>query len=242
MKLSLLQQNGNARRSNSFRAPSSVVDSGVGAVDGVFRSPAAIFWLALHAVCCVISLVLGFRFSRLLFFLLFTYPSSPSATIPTSTSTTLLSIPLPRPTQDDPVFLNRTASRVVVGRHGIHIRPWPHPDPVEVMRAHQLIERVQREQRLQFGVKSPKLLIVVTPTYVRTFQTLHLSSLAHTLMLLPYQITWVVVEAGGTSNETAAIVDRSGLSVIHLPFDGSMPVSWAGRRKMEAEMRVLGLR
>lgn len=104
------------------------------------------------------------------------------------------------------------------------------------------MEVVQREQRVQYGVKSRWPLIVVTPTHVRTFQTLHLTGLGHTLMLLPYDLTWVVVEAGGLTNETAAIINKSGLNVVHLPFDASMPVSSLVRQKLEAQMRIHALR
>ncbi|XP_068657494.1 probable beta-1,4-xylosyltransferase IRX14H isoform X2 [Aristolochia californica] len=242
MKLSSLPQNGNTRRANSFRA-------GVGLepnVDGVFKSPAALFWLILHGLCCLISLILGFRFSRLILFLFVSTSSTTTSTISNLYSNTLTrsltfhSPPLPSISNLDRP--NRTASRVVVGRHGIRIRPWPHPNPVEVMKAHRLIERVQLEQRAQFGVKNPRSLIVVTPTYVRTFQTLHLTGLSHTLMLVPYDLTWIVVEAGGLTNETASLLAKSGLRTIHLPFDEPMPVSWQDRHKMESRMRIRALR
>ncbi|PQQ15182.1 putative beta-1 4-xylosyltransferase IRX14H [Prunus yedoensis var. nudiflora] len=52
--------------------------SAVGFVVGrrVIKSPATVFWLVLHGLCCLISLVLGFRFSRLVFFFLFSTSSS----------------------------------------------------------------------------------------------------------------------------------------------------------------------
>ncbi|KAE8815181.1 putative glucuronosyltransferase [Hordeum vulgare] len=62
-----------------------------------------------------------------------------------------------------------TQSHVVVGRHGIRIRPWPHPDPVEVMRAHRIVERVQEEQYCWYGVREPRQVLVVTPTDSRAF-------------------------------------------------------------------------
>jgi len=134
------------------------------------------------------------------------------------------------------------ASRVVVGRHGIRIRPWPHPDPVEVMKAHGIISRVQNEQRLLFGVKNPRKVIVVTPTYVRTFQTMHLTGVMHSLMLVPYDLTWIVVEAGGVTNETASIIGKSGLRIIHVGFNQKMPSLWEDRHKVESLMRLHALR
>ncbi|KAJ0807556.1 putative 1,4-beta-D-xylan synthase [Helianthus annuus] len=89
------------------------------------------------------------------------------------------------------------------------------------MKAHKIIEAVQREQKVQYGIKNPRSLIVVTPTYVRTFQALHLTGLMHTLMNLPYDVVWIVVEAGGATNETAALLAKS---------------------KVESEMRLKALR
>ncbi|KAB2036782.1 hypothetical protein ERO13_D03G025200v2 [Gossypium hirsutum] len=244
MKLSALQQSYLGRRSNSFRS-SGPLDS---SSDGAFKSPAAVFWLVLHGLSCLISLLLGFRFSRLVFLLLST---SSTYTSPFHSPTELAkTLDIRSVIPADPVgnvplpFPNKTAtnSRVVVGRHGIRIRPWPHPNPVEVMKAHRIIERVQTEQRLQFGVKDPRKIIVVTPTYVRTFQSLHLTGVMHSLMLVPYDLVWIVVEAGGVSNETASLIAKSGLRIIHVGFSQRMPNSWDERHKLETKMRLRGLR
>lgn len=130
----------------------------------------------------------------------------------------------------------------MVGRQGIRIRPWPHPDPDEVMKAHRILERVQWEQRAQYGFKVVKTLIAVTPTYVRTFQALHLTGVMHSLMNAPYDVVWIVIEAGGSTNETGRILAKSGLRVIHIGFDRHMPVTWEDRHKMEAQMRFHALR
>lgn len=111
-----------------------------------------------------------------------------------------------------------------------------------MMKAHQIIERVQKEQRLQFGVKNPRTIIAVTPTYVRTFQALHLTGVMHSLMLVPYDLVWIVVEAGGVTNETASIIDKSGLRTIHVGFNQRMPNSWDERHKLESRMRLHALR
>ncbi|KAH6823271.1 Nucleotide-diphospho-sugar transferases superfamily protein [Perilla frutescens var. hirtella] len=233
-QLTALQQQG--RRSNSFRSASSPLDA---TVDGAIKSPATVFWLLLHGLCCLISLVLGFRFSRLVFFLLFSASPSPSTTTIYSALRTTL------PTSTAPernASAGGGGSRVVVGRHGILIRPWPHPDPAEVMKAHRIIERVQAEQRSQYGVKNPKTVIAVTPTYVRTFQTLHLTGVMHSLMNVRYDLVWIVVEAGGTTNETASLIAKSGLKTIHIGFNGKMPILWEDRHKLESRMRLLALR
>ncbi|XP_010531259.1 PREDICTED: probable beta-1,4-xylosyltransferase IRX14 [Tarenaya hassleriana] len=241
MKLSALHQSYLNRRSNSFRSPPPLDST----ADGSGKSPAALFWLFIHCLCCLISLVLGFRFSRLVFFLFFSISSTTLHLAP-------LRSDLPSKHIDvrtlgrtpEPPALNATAtsSRVVVGRHGIRIRPWPHPNPVEVMKAHQIIERVQREQRTIFGVKSPRRVIAVTPTYVRTFQALHLTGVMHSLMLVPYDLVWIVVEAGGATNETASIVSKSGLRTIHVGFEQRMPNTWEDRSKLEVMMRLRALR
>ncbi|KAL5987764.1 Beta-1,4-xylosyltransferase irx14 [Asimina triloba] len=260
MKLpsSLLQQQQQQacapRRTTSFRTPADTASSASSALDSFLKSPANLFWFVLHTLCCLISLILGFRFSRLVFFLLFTSPQT--STLSVLRASTDLPPPsfLPRDSSAAvgidgaadkiaaPAPPNRTMSRVVVGRHGIRIRPWPHPNPVEVMKAHRIIERVQREQRAQFGAKAPRQVIAVTPTYVRTFQALHLTGVAHSLMLVPHDVTWIVVEAGGATNETAALVARSGLRAMHLPFEERMPESWEGRHRTEARMRLRALR
>ncbi|KAK1363792.1 Glycosyltransferase [Heracleum sosnowskyi] len=239
MKLSALQLSYLNRRSNSFRSP---LDSGETSV----KSPAAIFWLAFHALCCLISLILGFRFSRLLFLLLFT--TTTTTTIYTTTPfrrAASLVTGGGRPVVNHEIPVNDTtvkSSGVVVGRHGILIRPWPHPNPDEVIKAHMMIERVQKEQRVQYGVKNPRNLIVITPTYVRTFQALHLTGLMHSLMNVPYDLTWIVVEAGGVTNETASLIARSGRRIVHIGFDEKMKLSWEGRHRMENRMRICGLR
>ncbi|KAD7479361.1 hypothetical protein R6Q59_008219 [Mikania micrantha] len=241
MKFQLLQQN--RGRSNSFKGTSPVESSAD--LAGVTNSPVIVFWIIFHCLCCLISLVLGFRFSRVIFFLLF------SSSSPTSNFyTTRLLTPFGSDVAGTLSF-NKTdsfagSSRVVVGRHGIRIRPWPHPNPEEVMKAHEIIKTVQREQRAQYGIKNPRTLIVITPTYVRTFQALHLTGLMHTLMNLPYEVVWIVVEAGGVTNETAALLEssrsKSKLQIKHLGFEKKMPIFWNARHKLESEMRLHGLR
>ncbi|GAV88393.1 Glyco_transf_43 domain-containing protein [Cephalotus follicularis] len=241
MKLSTWQQSYMNRRSNSFRGLGPLDSSS----DTGIKSPSAIFWLILHGLCCLISLVLGYRFSRLFFLLLFSASSTNIYTTPFRSIAEITTKPPPLldHTLHSPL-LNKTASssRVVVGRHGIRIRPWPHPNPTEVMKAHQIIERVQLEQRMQFGVKAPRSVIVVTPTYVRTFQALHLTGVMHSLMLVPYDLVWIVVEAGGVSNETASFLAKSGLTTFHVGFRQRMPNNWEERHKLESKMRLRALR
>ncbi|KAK7406514.1 hypothetical protein VNO78_08141 [Psophocarpus tetragonolobus] len=235
MKLSALQQSYLTRRANSFRGSAQLDSSG----DGAVKSPAAIFWLVIHGVCCLISLVLGFRFSRLVFFFLF---SANLYTAPFRSGSEIAAPMDVPPAENRTTTAVSTASRVVVGRHGIRIRSWPHPDPVEVMKAHRIIERVQKEQRALFGVKNPRTVIAVTPTYVRTFQTLHLTGVMHALMLVPNDLVWIVVEAGGVTNETASIIAKSGLRTIHVGFSQRMPNSWEARHKLETRLRLHALR
>ncbi|XP_023003000.1 probable beta-1,4-xylosyltransferase IRX14 [Cucurbita maxima] len=242
MKLSALQQTYAARRANGFRGSS--LDS---SADSPIKSSAGILWLILHGFCCLISLVLGFRFSRLVFFLFFSTSNPTSLYLTPFRSATNLnihstSLPNPIVNKTTPATISTSSSRVVVGRHGIRIRPWPHPNPIEVMKAHQIIETVQREQRRQFGVKNPRKIIAITPTYVRTLQALHMTGVMHSLMLVPYPLVWIVVEAGGITNETASILAQPGLETIHVGFNQRMPNSWEGRHRIEAHMRLHALR
>mgnify|MGYP002775172487 FL=1 len=86
-------------------------------------------------------------------------------------------------------------------------------------------------------------LLVITPTYVRTFQTLHMMSVIHTLRNVPDPLTWIVIEAGGVSDETASLLMNSRLSYHHLGFmEASIPSSWNDRIELEARLRAEGLR
>lgn len=67
---------------------------------------------------------------------------------------------------------------VQVGRHRILVREWPHPDPTEMMKAYNLIARVQQEQGRLHTVQYWKPIIVITPTDARMFQALHLTGAA----------------------------------------------------------------
>ncbi|XP_026397474.1 probable beta-1,4-xylosyltransferase IRX14H [Papaver somniferum] len=242
MKSVLQQSFYNRRNNNSFRNP---LDSPSSHHDKSQTSN--LFWLVIHGICCIISLVLGFRFSRIIFFLLFstsTTNNNDLYSLRTSTTTSDLDATTKFHVNSSTQLFNngKTNSRVVVGRHGILIREWPHPDYNEVMRAHKILDRVQREQRIQYGIKNPRTLIVITPTYVRTFQRLHVTGLMHSLMLVPYDLIWIVVEAGGRTNETSEIINKSGLRNYHVDFDTRLPISWEDRHKMEAKMRIHGLR
>lgn len=242
MKSVLQQSFYNRRNNNSFRNP---LDSPSSHHDKSQTSN--LFWLVIHGICCIISLVLGFRFSRIIFFLLFstsTTNNNDLYSLRTSTTTSDLDATTKFHVNSSTQLFNngKTNSRVVVGRHGILIREWPHPDYNEVMRAHKILDRVQREQRIQYGIKNPRTLIVITPTYVRTFQRLHITGLMHSLMLVPYDLIWIVVEAGGRTNETSEIINKSGLRNYHVDFDTRLPISWEDRHKMEAKMRIHGLR
>ncbi|XP_062105090.1 probable beta-1,4-xylosyltransferase IRX14H [Humulus lupulus] len=69
-----------------------------------------------------------------------------------------------------------------------------------------------------------------------------MTGLMHSLMLVPYEVVWIVVEAGGASNETDSILAKSGLRTINVGFEQPMPNSWEGRHRLEAQMRLRALR
>ncbi|KAM1746152.1 hypothetical protein ACFX11_012809 [Malus domestica] len=238
-KLSTLHQSYLTRRSNIFRG-STFLDS---SSDG--KLPVMLSWLLLHSICCLVSLVLGFRFSRLVFFFLFSTSTSNLylAQFRLVTDLTIINLELPTNSVQNLEFnLNRNAttasssSRVIFGRHGIRIQPWPHPNLTETMKAHRIIETIKREQMRQFRVSNLKMVIVVMPTYARTFQVLHLIGVLHSLMLVSYDVIWIVTK------EMASIVSKSGLWIIHEGFDQRMSNTWDGCHLLEARMRLRALR
>ncbi|KAL2635443.1 hypothetical protein R1flu_006922 [Riccia fluitans] len=231
--------------------------------DATLRSASSVFRLLLHSFFCIVSLLLGFRLSRESLMLAVSVRNSVndlgSSTMPAFQSEFPVAFPMAInhthvklvqeefPSDLDPVKQildeGEKSSRVSVGRHQILIRELPYPDPAEVMKAHLILARVQQEQRRIYGqVERRQPLIVITPTYRRAFQMLHLSSLKHTLMLVHAQLTWIVIEAGGRSTETAAIISDSGFKVYHLHLAQPMPPEWSKRLHMEALLRLRGLR
>nr|CAD1831776.1 unnamed protein product [Ananas comosus var. bracteatus] len=86
------------------------------------------------------------------------------------------------------------STRIVGGRHGISVRPSSSlPDPADTARAFRLLAAVHAEQRRRL-LPTPRPLLVVTPTIPRPSQFPLLSSLAHSLLLLPFPLTWLLVE------------------------------------------------
>ncbi|WCJ29436.1 Nucleotide-diphospho-sugar transferases superfamily protein [Euphorbia peplus] len=61
-----------------------------------------------------------------------------------------------------------------------------------------------------------KLLIVVTLTYARPFQSYYLNRLAYTLKLVQPPLLWIVVEMTSQSEQTADLLRRSGVMYRHL--------------------------
>ncbi|XP_024541395.1 probable beta-1,4-xylosyltransferase IRX14 isoform X2 [Selaginella moellendorffii] len=227
---------------------------------GVLIGPGPLIRLCLHAVACIASLVIGFRFSReTLLVLVIKQPGlailkAPQQHLqqqPRELIDVGIKFPYVEPglgvrdgVQDGGGRLPevRTKSgRVHVGRHEILIRPWPHPDSAEIYRAHALLERVQVEQQSLYGPKERKTVIAITPTFARTFQAIHLLGVMHTLRAAPGPVIWIVVEAGGRSNETASILASSRLEFVHLGVKDAMPVAWEQRRRMETRLRIEGL-
>jgi putative beta-1,4-xylosyltransferase IRX14 len=211
-------------------------------------------WLVLHALFCATSMAVGFRFSRLIVYLLFlqtplTDPAarlasfvSPPAmlggnattTITTTTTTTTTTVTTTTTTEiahashvhHGPVF---------VGRHSIRVRPWPHPDPNELLKAHGILAAVQDAQRAtrrRATRAPPRPVVAVTPTATSALQVPSLTSLAHTLRLVDApQLMWIVVEPGHRTDAVAAVLARSNLDFVHIagPSDAT-----AARLRMHA--------
>ncbi len=99
----------------------------------------------------------------------------------------------------DPLVSELSQSKKpVVWQHEILVRPWPHPDPLEVMQAYGLISRIQLEQRQIHGIKDWKPIIAITPTFVRAFQALHLTggpvgSIPSNCLVVDSLLTWQVI-------------------------------------------------
>jgi putative beta-1,4-xylosyltransferase IRX14 len=209
--------------------------------------PAA--WLVLHALFCATSMAVGFRFSRLIVYLLFlqtpltdpaarfaSFVSPPAmlggnatATITTTTTTvtTTTEIAHASHVHHGPVF---------VGRHPIRVRPWPHPDPNELLKAHRILAAVQDAQRgarRRATSAPPRPVIAVTPTAATSaLQVPSLTALAHTLRLVESpQLTWIIIEPGHRTDAVAAVLARSNLDFVHVagPSDAT-----AARLRMHA--------
>ncbi|KAH7435522.1 hypothetical protein KP509_06G068100 [Ceratopteris richardii] len=111
------------------------------------------------------------------------------------------------------------------------------------MKAHNLLNIVQRQQTLLYDSDEQKQqLLIITPTFARTFQALHLTCLIHTLRNVPFPLTWIVVEADGLSNETADLLAHSQLPFHHLTFSERMPAPFDQRWQLEIRLRIEGLR
>lgn len=69
------------------------------------------------------------------------------------------------------------------------------------------------------------------------------AGLMHTLSLVRGPVTWIVIEAGGVSNETASLLKQSQVhKLLHLGSPKPMPSILEDRGVMEAHLRVEGLR
>lgn len=196
--------------------------------------------LLLHALFCVTSMAVGFQFSRLIVYLLFlpaplTDPAaqlfslvSPpvmlaggnaTATI-TTTTTTTTTVTTTTTTVATAEIAHVHHGPVFVGRHPIRVRPWPHPDPNELLKAHRILAAVQDAQRSSkhrnANAPPPRTVIAVTPTTASALQVPSLTSLAHTLRLVDAQLVWIVVEPGHRTDAVAAVLSRSNLDFLHI--------------------------
>ncbi|KAF0890721.1 hypothetical protein E2562_004220 [Oryza meyeriana var. granulata] len=212
--------------------------------------PAA--WLLLHALFCATSMAVGFRFSRLIVYLLFlpTPPIDPTAhlvslvsppvmlaganattTITTTTTTTTTTVTTTTVAAEIGTHPHRHGP-VFVGRHPIRVRPWPHPDPAELLKAHHILAAVQNAQRSsrRRGAGPPRPVIAVTPTTTSALQVPSLTSMAHTLRLVDGPLTWIVVEPEHRTDAVATVLSRSSLDFLHI----AGPDSSTARLRMHA--------
>ncbi|CAN6236466.1 unnamed protein product [Urochloa humidicola] len=226
--------------------------------------PAA--WLLLHALFCATSMAVGFRFSRLIVYLLFlpTPPINPAAHLvslvsppvmlaggnatATITTTTTTTTTVTTTTTTVAAEIGAAAAHhhhhhgpVFVGRHPIRVRPWPHPDPTELLKAHRILAAVQNAQRTtkrRAAAAPPRPVIAVTPTTTSALQVPYLTSLAHTLRLVDApQLLWIVVEPAHRTDAVAAVLSRSNLDFLHItgPGDSTAALRMHALREIRAK-------
>ncbi|KAK3143534.1 hypothetical protein QOZ80_4AG0301490 [Eleusine coracana subsp. coracana] len=237
-----------------LRWPPGLAPASAGSPDEPAKPSLPAAWLLLHALFCATSMAVGFRFSRLIVYLLFlptplTNPTahlvslvSPpvmlagaNATATTITTTTTTTTTITTTTTVAEVAAAHHAhvhhGPVFVGRHPIRVRPWPHPDPAELLKAHRILAAVQDAQRrfshhrnAAVASQQPRPVVAVTPTTTSALQVPSLTSLAHTLRLVDAQLVWIVVEPGHRTDAVAAVLARSNLDFLHITGpDGSNP-------------------
>lgn len=68
----------------------------------------------------------------------------------------------------------------------------------------------------KIDIVARKQLIIVTPTYNRSFQSYFLNRLGQVLRLVPPPLLWVVVEMNSASMETAELLRKTGVMYRHL--------------------------
>jgi hypothetical protein len=141
-------------------------------------------WLILHTLFCATSMTVGFRFSRLVVFLLFlpTPPLNPAAHLVSliTPPLTLASSKRHRHHHHHHNHIHhrhhhhhshrdRKPSRTTRSTtHAIGVRKWPHPDPSELLKAHHILAAVQTAQRSSSrrGNGPPRPVIAITPTVI----------------------------------------------------------------------------
>ncbi|CAI5500058.1 unnamed protein product [Closterium sp. Naga37s-1] len=148
---------------------------------------------------------------------------------------------------------------VKTGRHEILIRPNPSPDPRQLVVSQSLLRLLQENERLRLLAQEdgrlssppPRRVIVITPTYKRTFQQLLMLGLINSLKRVQAPVLWVVIEATKTE-ETARIIAKATIGdsgsenpeveIAHLGVEEEMAEDWDERILLEQRMRVVGLR
>ena len=70
-----------------------------------------------------------------------------------------------------------------------------------------------------------------------------MAGLLHTLSLVVAPVTWIVVEAGGVTNETSSLLQNAQVErLVHLGWNEGMPHHPEDQAKVETRMRIEGLR
>ena len=131
-----------------------------------------------------------------------------------------------------------------VGRHGILIRDNPHPDPYQVVLAHEVVSLLQEAQRRVDGIWPQRTIIAITTTVKRTFQAMHMNGIVGSLKQARGRVLWIVVEGGGggKTSDTTELLEKSGLEYVHLEWNHPVEEPWHLREKAELEMREVAIK
>lgn len=123
-----------------------------------------------------------------------------------------------QPVAKDELYIGQKNEMSVVGRLSLKENFTSATDEVNIELNNRPVDHTVLNNSLDLApdVVFRKLLIIVTPTHARPFQTYYLNRLAHTLQLVPHPLLWIVVEMNSQTAETAELLRNTGVMYRHL--------------------------